>query len=153
MSRTTRDLWLEDRRGVLDRSLDQTWWGCLRWVVAVGLVCATASWGWPFPLVAVVVVAGLVVLGRSLAAHPRPARPGQVTDSAVVAGLATVGASGLVASAGGWALLPLLLLTGTSPWARRTGRNAGAILRWSLTQAREMRPGGPRSSSDDHGWP
>ncbi|WP_426244811.1 hypothetical protein [Nocardioides sp. LHG3406-4] len=149
MSGTTRDRWLEDRRGVLDRHRDQVWWTCLRWVTSSGLACALVLRGWRIPLVVgltVVIVATLLVL-------PRGARVlglGRVLDDAVLAGLATVGGIGLLAALGVWGVLLLVLLAVEAPPVRRFRRDAGAVLRWSRAVTHDARSTWPPSWPDGY---
>ena len=62
MARTTHELWLEDRQGVIDRDRDRVWWRCLHWCSSVGLLLAVVEWGWVVPSAIVLASVAISVL-------------------------------------------------------------------------------------------
>jgi hypothetical protein len=140
MARTTHELWLEDRQGVIDRGRDRAWWRCLHWCSAVGLLLAVVQWGWVVP--SAIVLAGVaisVLLFVACLGKVDLARVRLVVDVAALTALATVGAAGLVADSAPVGLLVVLGLTTTSPSVRRGLRDARTALRLSLVLARAAR--------------
>jgi hypothetical protein len=140
MARTTHELWLEDRQGVIDRGRDRAWWRCLHWCSAVGLLLAVVQWGWVVP--SAIVLAGVaisVLLFVACLGKVDLARVRLVVDVAALTALATVGAAGLVAVSAPVGLLVVLGLTTTSPSVRRGLRDARTALRLSLVLARAAR--------------
>ena len=125
MNDVLREQWLADQRGPRVRAWHFSWWTCLNLLVAAGLLCAVAAWGWSLWLSALfsaIFVAGILAL-------PRYAGDGlrgllSVADAAIVAGLTVTGLLGLVAVAGVVGAAIGAALLATSPWARRerTGR-------------------------------
>ncbi|HEU4337218.1 MAG TPA: hypothetical protein VFR45_07905 [Nocardioides sp.] len=155
MARSTHELWLEDRQGVIDRCRDRVWWRCLHWCSALGLLLAVVQWGWLAPsvvvLAAVVISVLLVVacLGKVDLARTR-----LVVDVVAMGALVAVGAGGLVAVSVPVGLLAVLVLTLTSPAVRRGLRDARTTLRTSIALVRAARgrtPPWPRSDWGD--WP
>jgi hypothetical protein len=140
MARTTHELWLEDRQGVLDRCRDKTWWRWMHWCTSVGLLLAVVQWGWVGP--SAVVLAGVAVsvllfvacLGKVEVPQVR-----LVVDLTALAALAAVGAAGLVAVSATVGMLVVLVLTLTSPAVRRSLRDARTAFRLSVVLAREAR--------------
>lgn len=146
MARTTHELWLEDRQGVIDRGRDRAWWRCLHWCSAVGLLLAVVQWGWVVP--SAIVLAGVaisVLLFVACLGKVDLARVRLVVDVAALTALATVGAAGLVAVSAPVGLLVVLGLTITSPSVRRGLRDARTAMRLSLvlTRAARKRMGEP----------
>src|SRR5688572_28813023 len=140
MARTTHELWLEDRQGVIDRGRDRAWWRCLHWCSAVGLLLAVVQWGWVVP--SAIVLAGVaisVLLFVACLGKVDLARVRLVVDVAALTALATVGAAGLVAVSAPVGLLIVLELTITSPSVRRGLRDARTAMRLSLVLARAAR--------------
>ncbi|MFC7725000.1 hypothetical protein ACFQW6_07780 [Nocardioides sp. GCM10028917] len=140
MARTTHELWLEDRQGVIDRGRDRAWWRCLHWCSAVGLLLAVVQWGWVVP--SAIVLAGVaisVLLFVACLGKVDLARVRLVVDVAALSALATVGAAGLVAVSAPVGLLVVLGLTITSPSVRRGMRDARTAMRLSLVLARAAR--------------
>ena len=140
MARTTHELWLEDRQGVIDRGRDRAWWRCLHWCSAVGLLLAVVQWGWVVP--SAIVLAGVaisVLLFVACLGKVDLARVRLVVDVAALTALATVGAAGLVAVSAPVGLLIVLGLTITSPSVRRGLRDARTAMRLSLVLARAAR--------------
>jgi hypothetical protein len=140
MARTTHELWLEDRQGVIDRGRDRAWWRCLHWCSAVGLLLAVVQWGWVVP--SAIVLAGVaisVLLFVACLGKVDLARVRLVVDVAALSALATVGAAGLVAVSAPVGLLVVLGLTITSPSVRRGLRDARTAMRLSLVLARAAR--------------
>jgi hypothetical protein len=140
MARTTHELWLEDRQGVIDRGRDRAWWRCLHWCSAVGLLLAVVQWGWVVP--SAIVLAGVaisVLLFVACLGKVDLARVRLVVDVAALTALATVGAAGLVAVSAPVGLLVVLGLTITSPSVRRGLRDARTAMRLSLVLARAAR--------------
>lgn len=144
MARTTHELWLEDRRGVLDRCRDRAWWRWMHWCTSIGLLLAVVQWGWVVP--SVVVLSGVAVsvllfvacVGKVDATQVR-----LVLDVATLAVLATVGAAGAIAVWPAAGLLVALALVLTSPAARRSLRDARTALRLSAVLVRAARDGTP----------
>lgn len=144
MARTTHELWLEDRQGVIDRGRDRAWWRCLHWCSSVGLLLAVVQWGWVVP--SAIVLAGVAVsvllfiacLGKVDAARVR-----LVVDVAALTALTSVGAAGLVAVSATAGVLVVLALTLTSPIVRRSLRDARTAMRMArvLTRAARKRTG------------
>jgi hypothetical protein len=140
MARTTHELWLEDRQGVIDRGRDRAWWRCLHWCSSVGLLLAVVQWGWVVP--SAIVLAGVAIsvllfvacLGKVDLAQVR-----LVVDVAALTALSTVGAAGLVAVSAPAGLLIVLGLTMTSPSVRRGLRDARTAMRLSLVLTRAAR--------------
>ena len=140
MNDVLRAQWLADQRGPRVRAWHFSWWTCFNVLVAAGLLCAVAEWGWSIWVAAVcsaTFVAGVLAL-------PRYAGDGlrgllRVGDAAVVAGLTVTGLAGLVSVAGvvGAALGAALLAT--SPWARRGGRSLARIVGSARGSARTWR--------------
>ena len=140
MARTTHELWLEDRQGVIDRGRDRAWWRCLHWCSSVGLLLAVVQWGWVVP--SAIVLAGVaisVLLFVACLGKVDLARVRLVVDVAALTALATVGAAGLVAVSAPVGLLIVLGLTITSPSVRRGLRDARTAMRLSLVLARAAR--------------
>jgi len=140
MARTTHELWLEDRQGVIDRGRDRAWWRCLHWCSSVGLLLAVVQWGWVVPSAVVLAsVAISVLLFVACLGKVDLARVRVVVDGSALTTLATVGAAGLVAT---WAPAGLSLgvvLTLPSPAVRRSLRDARTAMRLSLVLARAAR--------------
>jgi hypothetical protein len=156
MARTTRDLWLEDRQGVLDRDRDRTWWRCMHWCCSIGLLLAVVQWGWLVPSVFVLATVGVcVLLFVACAGKVEVAKVRIVVDVVTLAALAAVGAAGLVAVSAPLGLLLVLALALTAPAARRWLRDARTALRLSVVLSREARRRSPRSwpRSDWSDWP
>jgi len=140
MARTTHELWLEDRQGVIDRGRDRAWWRCLHWCSSVGLLLAVVQWGWVVP--SAVVLAGVaisVLLFVACLGKVDLARVRVVVDVSALTTLATVGAAGLVAAWAPAGLSIVLALTLTSPAVRRSLRDARTAMRLSLVLARAAR--------------
>jgi hypothetical protein len=140
MARTTHELWLEDRQGVIDRGRDRAWWRCLHWCSSVGLLLAVVQWGWVVP--SAIVLAGVaisVLLFVACLGKVDLARVRLVVDVAALSALATVGAAGLVAVSAPVGLLVVLGLTITSPSVRRGLRDARTAMHLSLVLARAAR--------------
>ncbi len=140
MARTTHELWLEDRQGVIDRGRDRAWWRCLHWCSAVGLLLAVVQWGWVVP--SAIVLAGVaisVLLFVACLGKVDLARVRLVVDVAALTALATVGAAGLVAVSATVGLLIVLGLMITSPSVRRGLRDARTAMRLSLVLTRAAR--------------
>jgi hypothetical protein len=140
MARTTHELWLEDRQGVIDRGRDRAWWRCLHWCSAVGLLLAVVQWGWVVP--SAIVLAGVaisVLLFVACLGKVDLTRVRLVVDVAALSALATVGEAGLVAVSAPVGLLVVLGLTITSPSVRRGMRDARTAMRLSLVLARAAR--------------
>jgi hypothetical protein len=140
MARTTHELWLEDRQGVIDRGRDRAWWRCLHWCSAVGLLLAVVQWGWVVP--SAIVLAGVaisVLLFVACLGKVDIVRVRLVVDVAALTALATVGAAGLVAISAPVGLLIVLGLTIMSPSVRRGLRDARTAMRLSLVLARAAR--------------
>ena len=140
MARTTHELWLEDRQGVLDRCRDRTWWRWMHWCTSIGLLLAVVQWGWVVP--SAIVLAGVaisVLLFVACLGKVDRARVRLVVDVAALSALATVGAAGLVAVSAPVGLLVVLGLTITSPSVRRGLRDARTAMRLSLVLARAAR--------------
>ena len=140
MARTTHELWLEDRQGVIDRGRDRAWWRCLHWCSSVGLLLAVVQWGWVVP--SAVVLAGVaisVLLFVACLGKVDLARVRVVVDVSAMTTLATVGAAGLVAAWAPAGLFIVLALTFTSPAVRRSLRDARTAMRLSLVLARAAR--------------
>ena len=140
MARTTHELWLEDRQGVIDRDRDRAWWRCLHWCSSVGLLLAVVQWGWVVPSAVVLAsVAISVLLFVACLGKVDLARVRVVVDVSALTTLATVGAAGLVAVWAPAGLLIVLALTLTSPAVRRLLRDARTAMRLSLVLARAAR--------------
>ena len=140
MARTTHELWLEDRQGVIDRGRDRTWWRCLHWCSSVGLLLAVVQWGWVVPSAIVLAsVAISVLLFVACLGKVDLARVRLVVDAVALTALATVGAAGLVAVSAPAGLLIVLGLTITSPAVRRGLRDARTAMRLSVVLARAAR--------------
>jgi uncharacterized membrane protein YeiH len=140
MARTTHELWLEDRQGVIDRGRDRAWWRCLHWCSSVGLLLAVVQWGWVVPSAIVLAsVAISVLLFVACLGKVDLVRVRLVVDAVALAALATVGAAGLVAVSAPAGLLIVLGLTITSPSVRRVVRDARTAVRLSLVLARAAR--------------
>lgn len=140
MARTTHELWLEDRQGVLDRCRDRTWWRWMHWSTSIGLLLAVVQWGWVGPSAAVLaVVAVSVLLFVACVGKVDVPRVRLVVDLTALAALAAVGAAGLVAVSATVGLLVVLVLTLTSPAVRRSLRDARTAFRLSLVLTREAR--------------
>jgi hypothetical protein len=140
MARTTHELWLEDRQGVIDRGRDRAWWRCLHWCSSVGLLLAVVQWGWVVPSAIVLAsVAISVLLFVACLGKVDLVRVRLVVDVVALAALATVGAAGLVAVSAPAGLLIVLGLTITSPSVRRGVRDARTAVRLSLVLARAAR--------------
>jgi hypothetical protein len=140
MARTTHELWLEDRQGVIDRDRDRVWWRCLHWCSSVGLLLAVVQWGWVVP--SAIVLAGVavsVLLFIACLGKVDLARVRLVVDMAALTALTIVGAAGLVAVSAPAGLLIVLGLTLTSPSARRGLRDARTAMRVSLVLTRAAR--------------
>ena len=140
MARTTHELWLEDRQGVIDRGRDRAWWRCLHWCSSVGLLLAVVQWGWVVP--SAVVLAGVaisVLLFVACLGKVDLPRVRVVVDVSALTTLATVGAAGLVAVWAPAGLFIVLALTVTSPAVRRSLRDARTAMRLSLVLARAAR--------------
>lgn len=121
MARTTRELWLEDRQGVLDRCRDRSWWRWMHWSTSVGLLLAVVQWGWVVP--SMVVLAGVVVPVLLFVACVGKVDLRQVrlvVDVAALAALAAVGAAGAIAVWPAVGLSVVVALALTSPTARRS---------------------------------
>ena len=140
MARTTHELWLEDRQGVIDRGRDRAWWRCLHWCSSVGLLLAVVQWGWVVPSAVVLAsVAISVLLFVACLGKVDLARVRVVVDGSALTTLATVGAAGLVATWAPAGLFIVLALTLTSPAVRRSLRDARTTMRLSLVLARAAR--------------
>ena len=140
MARTTHELWLEDRQGVIDRGRDRAWWRCLHWCSSVGLLLAVVQWGWVVPSAVVLAsVAISVLLFVACLGKVDLARVRVVVDVSALTTLATVGAAGLVAVWAPAGLFIVLALTLTSPAVRRSLRDARTAMRLSLVLARAAR--------------
>jgi hypothetical protein len=140
MARTTHELWLEDRQGVIDRGRDRAWWRCLHWCSSVGLLLAFVQWGWVVPSAIVIAsVAVSVLLFVACLGRVDLARVRLVVDAVALTTLAAVGAAGLVAVSAPAGLLVVLGLTITSPSVRRGVRDARTAVRLSLVLARAAR--------------
>jgi hypothetical protein len=140
MARTTHELWLEDRQGVIDRGRDRAWWRCLHWCSSVGLLLAVVQWGWVVPsAVVLATVAISVLLFVACLGKVDLARVRAVVDVSALTTLATVGAAGLVAVWAPAGLSIVLALTLTSPAVRRSLRDARTAMRLSLGLARAAR--------------
>lgn len=150
MDPTTRNLWLEDRRGVVDRHRDLVWWTALQWVTAGGLACALVLWGWRGLVIATLMVTVTAFCVLSLRVRGGAFRVVRLADDAVLTGLTTTGAAGLVAVAGGWALLILAALGATAPPVRRLVTDAVALLRLSRELARHAGHTRPTTWSDGY---
>lgn len=140
MARTTHELWLEDRQGVLDRCRDQTWWRWMHWCTSIGLLLAVVQWGWVGP--SAVVLAGVavsVLLFIACVGKVEVPQVRLVVDLTALAALAAVGAAGLIAVSATVGLLVVLVLTLTSPAVRRSLRDARTAFRLSLVLTREAR--------------
>jgi hypothetical protein len=140
MARTTHELWLEDRQGVLDRCRDRTWWRWMHWSTSIGLLLAVVQWGWVVP--SVVVLGGVAVSVLLVVACVGKVAVPQVrlvVDLSALAALAAVGAAGLIAVSAPVGLLVVLALTLTSPAVRRSLRDARTAFRLSVVLAREAR--------------
>jgi hypothetical protein len=140
MARTTHELWLEDRQGVLDRCRDRTWWRWMHWCTSIGLLLAVVQWGWVGP--SAVVLAGVAVSVLLFVACVGKVDVPQVrlvVDLPALAALAAVGAAGLIAVSATVGLLVVLVLTITSPAVRRSLRDARTAFRLSLVLTREAR--------------
>jgi hypothetical protein len=140
MARTTHELWLEDRQGVLDRCRDRTWWRWMHWCTSIGLLLAVVQWGWVGP--SAVVLAGVAVSVLLFVACVGKVDVPQVrlvVDLTALAALAAVGAAGLIAVSATVGLLVVLVLTLTSPAVRRSLRDARTAFRLSLVLTREAR--------------
>jgi hypothetical protein len=140
MARTTHELWLEDRQGVLDRCRDRTWWRWMHWCTSVGLLLAVVQWGWVGP--SAVVLAGVAVSVLLFVACVGKVEVPQVrlvVDLTALAALAAVGAAGLVAVSATVGMLVVLVLTLTSPAVRRSLRDARTAFRLSVVLTREAR--------------
>lgn len=140
MARTTHELWLEDRQGVLDRCRDRTWWRWMHWCTSIGLLLAVVQWGWVGP--SAVVLAGVAVSVLLFVACVGKVEVPQVrlvVDLTALAALAAVGAAGLIAVSPTVGLLVVLVLTLTSPAVRRSLRDARTAFRLSLVLTREAR--------------
>ena len=140
MARTTHELWLEDRQGVIDRGRDRAWWRCLHWCSSVGLLLAVVQWGWVVPSAVVLAsVAISVLLFVACLGKVDLARVRVVVDVSALTTLATVGAAGLVAVWAPAGLFIVLALTLTAPAVRRSLRDARTAMRLSLVLARAAR--------------
>ncbi|NPC43670.1 hypothetical protein [Nocardioides sp. zg-1230] len=140
MARTTHELWLEDRQGVLDRCRDRTWWRWMHWCTSIGLLLAVVQWGWVGP--SAVVLAGVavsVLLFIACVGKVEVPQVRLVVDLTALAALAAVGAAGLVAVSATVGMLVVLVLTLTSPAVRRSLRDARTAFRLSLVLTREAR--------------
>ncbi|WP_416952915.1 hypothetical protein ACNKF0_13655 [Nocardioides sp. T5] len=140
MARTTHELWLEDRQGVLDRCRDRTWWRWMHWCTSIGLLLAVVQWGWVGP--SAVVLAGVAVSVLLFVACVGKVDVPQVrlvVDLTALAALAAVGAAGLVAVSATVGPLVVLVLTLTSPAVRRSLRDARTAFRLSVVLSREAR--------------
>ncbi|HSF36398.1 MAG TPA: hypothetical protein VLA70_09805 [Nocardioides sp.] len=140
MARTTHELWLEDRQGVLDRCRDRTWWRWMHWCTSIGLLLAVVQWGWVGP--SAVVLAGVavsVLLFIACVGKVEVPQVRLVVDLTALAALAAVGAAGLIAVSATVGLLVVLVLTLTSPAVRRSLRDARTAFRLSLVLTREAR--------------
>lgn len=140
MARTTHELWLEDRQGVLDRCRDRTWWRWMHWCTSIGLLLAVVQWGWVGP--SAVVLAGVAVSVLLFVACVGKVDVPQVrlvVDLTALAALAAVGAAGLIAVTATVGLFVVLVLTLTSPAVRRSLRDARTAFRLSLVLTREAR--------------
>lgn len=140
MARTTHELWLEDRQGVLDRCRDRTWWRWMHWCTSIGLLLAVVQWGWVGP--SAVVLAGVAVSVLLFVACVGKVEVPQVrlvVDLTALAALAAVGAAGLIAVSATVGLLVVLVLALTSPAVRRSLRDARTAFRLSLVLTREAR--------------
>ena len=140
MARTTHELWLEDRQGVLDRCRDRTWWRWMHWCTSIGLLLAVVHWGWVGP--SAVVLAGVavsVLLFIACVGKVEVPQVRLVVDLTALAALAAVGAAGLVAVSATVGMLVVLVLTLTSPAVRRSLRDARTAFRLSLVLTREAR--------------
>jgi hypothetical protein len=155
MARSTHELWLEDRQGVIDRCRDRVWWRCLHWCSAVGLLLAVVLWGWLVPSVVVLATVAIsVLLVVACLGQVDLARIRLVVDVVATGALVAVGAGGLVDASAPVGLLVVLVLTLTSPAVRRGLRDARTTLRTSVALVRAARghtPPWPRNGWSD--WP
>jgi hypothetical protein len=156
MARTTHELWLEDRQGVIDRRRDRVWWRCMHWCCSLGLLLAVVQWGWLTPSAVVVAsVAISVLLFVACVGKVDRLRVRLVVDAVALGALAAVGAAGLVGVSATVGLLVVLVLALTSPAVRRCVRDARTVLRTSVVLARAARRRTPPAwpGSDWSDWP
>ena len=140
MARTTHELWLEDRQGVLDRCRDRTWWRWMHWCASIGLLLAVVQWGWVAPSMVVLTGVGMsVLLVVACVGKVDVAQVRLVVDLSALTLLVAVGAAGLIAVSAAAGLLVVLVLALTSPTARRSLRDARTAFRLSVVLAREAR--------------
>jgi hypothetical protein len=152
MARSTHELWLEDRQGVLDRCRDRVWWRCLHWCSALGLLLAVVQWGWLVPSVVVLATVAIsVLLVVACLGKVDLVRIRLVVDVVAMGALVAVAAGGLVGVSAPVGLLVALVLTLTSPVVRRGLRDARAVLRASVALVRAARGSTPPWHGSD--WP
>jgi hypothetical protein len=122
----------DDRSPRLTWSYRVAWTVCANTLIAVGLVCALASWGWLGPASAiltvaffVVVIAMVVLPGTGLGALPKMLWRG------LYAGTVLTAATGLTVVFGALGFFLVLLLSAIAP-----GLGAGLRLCWGLLTAK-----------------
>ena len=140
MDPTTRDRWLEDRRGVLDVRWNRAWAWWITWATAAGLVCSLVQWGWRLPVAVTLTLAGV----SAFVALPFRLSRGAghmvlLVEHDLHAGLVLTGAAGVLAASAPLGLLLVALLVATAPPVRRDIRVMGSILRWSLEASQDPR--------------
>lgn len=155
MARSTHELWLEDRQGVIDRGRDRVWWRCLHWCSAVGLLLAAVQWGWLVPSVVVLAAVAIsVLLDVACLGKVDLARIRVVVDVVAMGALVAVGVGGLVGVSVRLGLLVVLVLTLTSPAVRWGLRDTRRALRTSVALVRAARGRTPPWPGSDRGdWP
>ena len=152
MARSTHELWLEDRQGVIDRCRDRVWWRCLHWCSALGLLLAVVQWGWLVPSVVVLATVAIsVLLVVACLGKVDLVRIRLVVDVVAMGALVAVAAGGLLGVSAPVGLLVVLVLTLTSPAVRRGLRDARAMLRASIALVRAARGRTPPWHRSD--WP
>jgi len=72
MARTTHELWLEDRQGVVDRRRDRVWWRCMHWCCSLGLLLAVPAENYDALIVALrrEATPAVATVGRLVAGEP-----------------------------------------------------------------------------------
>jgi hypothetical protein len=118
----------DDRRRRFSWSYRAGWSVCTNTLIAVGLVCALATWGWPGPIATiltmaffVVVIAAVVLPGNGLRVLPRLLWRG------LCAGTVLTAATGLTVVFGTLGLLVVVVAAATTP-----GLRAGARRGWNF---------------------
>ena len=139
MAPTTRDLWLQDRQGVLDRRRDRAWMTSLEWVSASGLMCAVMQWGWRIPAAAALTVAAMAAFAALPFRLHESASGLPLVDDAVHVGLVLTGAAGIYQTSAPLGLCLTVVLVAMAPRVRRGICELAAILRWSHENAQEVR--------------